>query len=149
MKSSCSSAIDTVNYTIVKIQTMQGLSHEFKFPRKAVMSINTDLTSVFFKKFFKKGYEHGFYRLGHEDAYFEPYLDEDLDADRLKVKSQQAFLKPLLRKIKLDLEPICRLRCLAKNCEHNMCYSVPPYCNLKTIELDEYGQCTRNTDLKQ
>ena len=104
MKSSCSSAIDTVNYTIVKIQTMQGLSHEFKFPRKAVMSINTDLTSVFFKKFFKKGYEHGFYRLGHEDAYFEPYLDEDLDADRLKVKSQQAFLKPLLRKIKLDLE---------------------------------------------
>jgi hypothetical protein len=62
------------------------------------------MSSVFFNKFFKKGYEHGFYRLGHDNAYFEPYLDHDLDADKLKVKTREAFMKPLLRKIKLDLE---------------------------------------------
>ena len=95
--------VKSINYTIVKLQNMEGLSHEFKFPRKAVMSINSELSSVFFNKFFKKGYEHGFYRLGNEDAYYEPYLDHDLDSDKLKVKTRENFLKPLLRKIKLDL----------------------------------------------
>lgn len=45
--------------------------------------------------------------------------------------------------ITFEIEPICKVTCIAQNCKFNLIHHKPEsyYCSLKYIDVDELGRC--------